>query len=372
MKIDKNELSKLISDKLIENYDLSTIDLNGYDLSECTITNVIFSSDNTPERELKNINFKDTQLTNCSFDNAVLENCDFDGKTKIDRVSFKKCELIKCRFRKVSLSWCDLRYTEINSATFEEANIDYCDFYRAFLVGVIIFRKAKISNCSLFYAYFDEGAALRKENFVNGKILQQDKVAYRKFLVEWNTYGTGVRKNEQNRESDWSPDNSLRARFADAEDIYKTLNGLWMSKGYLSDANWAYVKGKKMERNRMISDLSNKDISLFGRIKLFLLIIWNFISDAMFGYGESMFKMVVSYVLMVFLFAYFYFSTPEIPLETYNRAVEVSLKNMVAMSSDETTNVSTLVDFLNVVQTTVGILITGIFGFILGNKIRNQ
>ena len=32
----------------------------------------------------------------------------------------------------------------------------------------------------------------------------------------------------------------------------------------------------------------------------------------------------------------------------------------------------TLVDMLNVVQTTIGILLTGIFGFILGNKIRNQ
>ena len=31
-----------------------------------------------------------------------------------------------------------------------------------------------------------------------------------------------------------------------------------------------------------------------------------------------------------------------------------------------------LVDMLNVVQTTIGILLTGIFGFILGNKIRNQ
>ena len=32
----------------------------------------------------------------------------------------------------------------------------------------------------------------------------------------------------------------------------------------------------------------------------------------------------------------------------------------------------TLVDMLNVVQTTIGIQLTGIFGFILGNKIRNQ
>nr|HXK50883.1 hypothetical protein [Clostridiales bacterium] len=201
---------------------------------------------------------------------------------------------------------------------------------------------------------------------------QQDEPAYRKFLVEWNTYGTGVRNNEQNRISDWSPDSSLKARYADAEDIYKTLNGLWMSKGYLADANWAYVMGRKMERKRMIADLKSGNDSTAQKLKLFLQIFWNLISDAMFGYGESILKMIISYVVVIFIFAYFYYLIPEISLFTYNRAVEVSLKNMVAMSSDEVTGISPLVDFLNVLQTTIGILITGIFGFILGNKIRNQ
>ena len=45
---------------------------------------------------------------------------------------------------------------------------------------------------------------------------------------------------------------------------------------------------------------------------------------------------------------------------------------MVVMDSEMIQGVSPLVDMLNVVQTTVGILLTGIFGFILGNKIRNQ
>ena len=42
------------------------------------------------------------------------------------------------------------------------------------------------------------------------------------------------------------------------------------------------------------------------------------------------------------------------------------------MDSETIRGVSPLVDILNVIQTTIGILLTGIFGFILGNKIRNQ
>jgi hypothetical protein len=45
---------------------------------------------------------------------------------------------------------------------------------------------------------------------------------------------------------------------------------------------------------------------------------------------------------------------------------------MAGMDSETIRGVSPLVDMLNVIQTTIGILLTGIFGFILGNKIRNQ
>jgi uncharacterized protein YjbI with pentapeptide repeats len=371
--VTKEELIKVVSGKLIENCDLSELDLNGMDLSGCEINNVIFAKGNQKGREIDGLIFNNSKISNSSFEGAEIKNCDFDGSgTVLKSVSFKKCVMLKCRFRKSALSWCDFRYAEINSATFEEARIDFCDFYRAFLVGVIIFRKAKISNSSLFYTYFDEGAAIRMDNIAGRKLLQQDEPAYRKFLVEWNTYGTGVRNNEQNRISDWSPDSSLKARFADAEDIYKTLNGLWMSKGYLADANWAYVMGRKMERKRMIADLKSGNDSPAQKLKLFMQIFWNLTSDLMFGYGESILKMIISYVVVIFIFAYFYYLIPEISLFTYDRAVEVSLKNMVAMSSDEVTGISPLVDFLNVLQTTIGILITGIFGFILGNKIRNQ
>ena len=59
------------------------------------------------------------------------------------------------------------------------------------------------------------------------------------------------------------------------------------------------------------------------------------------------------------------------PLE-YVQALGISLKNMAGMDSDILREVSPIVDMLNLMQTTIGILLTGIFGFILGNKIRNQ
>ena len=376
--MEKNKLKHAILEKRIENTDLSHLDLSDFDFSGCYLKEVIFAHEHQKERVLKNINFKDAYLEQVCFDHATLVNCNFDisessDRDSLSRVSFKSSHLISCRFRKAKITWTDFRYTEISQVTFESAQIDYSDFYRALFVGVAIFRKSRISNSSLYYTYFDEGSTIRKENLVHKRLLQQNKENYRKFLCDWKYFGTGERKNNQiNIKSDWSPDESLKARFADAEDIYKSLSGLWMSKGFIGDANWAYVCGRKMERKRMIAELASDKKNTLYKIKNLFKIFWNLLSDLMFGYGESIKKMILTYIFMVMLFGFFYYALPEVSLKSYVHAMRISFKNMVAMSPDEMQNISPFVDFLNLIQTTIGILITGIFGFILGNKIRNQ
>ena len=298
-----------------------------------------------------------------------LEKIDFTGCT-LERVNFKGCEMVHCRFRNAKISWSDFRYAEIQHGTFEGAQIDFCDFYRAFIDGVVIFSGSSFANCSLNKTYLGDCAIIRKENLRDNRILQQNKEEYRKFLVDWHTYGTGERTNDLNVKSDWNPQAAVDARWADAEVIYKNLNALWSGKGYIADGNWAYVQGKRMERWRMISQMRDKSLNWLKKGANIWHICTNFMSDLFFGYGESMTKMIVTYILTVFLFAWAF--TENVSLLEYSQAFAISLKNMVGMDSDILQDVSPLVDMLNVVQTTIGILLTGIFGFILGNKIRNQ
>lgn len=289
-----------------------------------------------------------------------LEKIDFSGCT-LERVNFKGCEMAHCRFRNAKIMWSDFRYAEIQHGTFEGAQIDFCDFYRAFIDGVVIFNGSMFSNCSLNKTYLGDCAIIRRENLKDFRILQQNKEEYTRFLVDWHTYGTGERTNDLNVKSDWNPQAAVDARWADAEVIYKNFNALWTGKGYIADGNWAYVQGKRMERMRMIGDF---------RFSYIVRIATNFLSDMLFGYGESMTKMILTYILTVFLFAWAF--TENVSLLEYSQAFAISLKNMVGMDSELLQDVSPLVDMLNVVQTTIGILLTGIFGFILGNKIRNQ
>ena len=344
--------------------------LTGVDFSGQVLEGVDFSG-----RTLTKVNFKNATLKHCRFDEAVLDCCSFDCSRKpeqpnLQSVSFRKATMINCRFRYAYMTWSDFRYASINQATFEDATIDFCDLYRCFFEGVVLFKHARISNSSLYYTYFGDATNIRRENLVNDRILPQNKKEYTKFLVDWHTYGTGVRTNDMQVVSDWSPDASIKARWSDAEDIYKTLNGLWSGRGFNADANWAYVQGRRMERRRMISELTDAKVPFKTKFGNVFHIIGKGLSDLFFGYGESMFKMIVTYIFTVLLFA-FLFSSEVSPLQ-YVEALGVSLKNMAGMDSEVLQDVSPLVDMLNLVQTTIGILLTGIFGFILGNKIRNQ
>ena len=354
------EITSLIATKEINDIDLGGITLEDLDFGGCTLTKV---------------NFKGSTLRHCSFEEAVLDRCSFEcsGKTdtpNLQSVSFKKATLLNCRFRYANIAWSDFRYARIEQATFEDSVIDFCDFYRCFFEGVVLFKHAKISNSSLYYTYLGDATNLRRDNLVNDRILQQNKKEYTKFLIDWHKYGTGVRTNDMKVVSDWSPDAAVKARWSDAEDIYKTLNGLWNERGFNADANWAYVQGRRMERRRMITELSDSKLSIWTKIGRVWHIIGNGLSDLFFGYGESMIKMIATYIFTVLLFAFF-FSSKVSPLE-YFEALGISLKNMAGMDSEVLQGVSPLVDMLNLVQTTIGILLTGIFGFILGNKIRNQ
>lgn len=96
----------------------------------------------------------------------------------------------------------------------------------------------------------------------------------------------------------------------------------------------------------------------------------NLLMDLLFGYGESMRRMIFTYATLVLLFAYIFYGNASLP--SYLNAFWISLKNMAGVGSEQLDGISPLVDMLNVTQTTLGILLTGIFGFILGNKIRNQ
>ena len=377
--MNSNTLNQLIEKKHIEGVDLSTIDINGRNFTGCTIINVKFSKKNQHNRILTNVNFTnatlenvdfiDAKLDNVKFDNAIMEGCSFQiysekvDKPTIDRVSYKKCTIRSCRFRDAEIKYSDFRYAEITNSTFENSNIEFCDFYRTLFIGQNIFYYSKIIDSSI-PTYF-EGTIIRRDNLTNDRILQQNYRKYRIFLEDWYT----IRENDRDEKAIFDIKKSHNARYKQAENIYRELNGLWNSKGYFSDANWAYIQARRMERKSLIYDLINIK-GVFNKIILLPRIIWNCLCDLCFGYGESILKTIATYFVIVLIFANIL--NIKLPDCSFLDSIWYSIKNMIAQTPEEIMLGRTLVDMLNLVQSTLGILITGILGFIIANKIRNQ
>lgn len=388
-KIDIQQLKKLITNQVIEDVDLTGIDFKDSDLmdidfSSCILTNVCFSVKGDTFKIISGINFSKAKLSNVQFDNSILLNADFSNsflegcsfqiydkilEPTITKVIFAKSIMNKCRFRDSIIKWCDFRYAEITNTTFENAKIDFCDFYRTYFHKINIFKKAQIRNSSLYYTLFD-GTIIRKENIMSGNILQEDKDNYRKFLVEWKENGPDIRKTDANVQ--WEPKSlemELREMHEHAETIYKNLNGNWVSHGFLNDANWAYVKAKRNELKRLKINLNDaKTIKTKGKIRR--KIIGNYVCDFAFGYGESISKILRTYVALVLFFGL------TIHFLESNNSIFVSfiksLLNMVAQTDNEINTIPLEITILNIIQSSIGILLTGVFGFIIANRIRHQ
>lgn len=371
--MDKQTLKKHLSDKLLENADLTGLDIDGTDFSGCTIRNVTFSRNSKP-RELNKLDFRGAELEYVYFDSATLNNCHFDRTKKLNLLSFRYCTIKFCWFRSSDLSWVDFAYSDIIMSSFEGSIINFCDFHRVRFGEDVIFWSSTISNSKFTMAYFNIGPTLRKGNIANGKIVQEDMNAYREFLKGMTKLLNKKFSNNRSLISDhfYEPKNTNLIRYREAEEFYKTMNGLWSSMGFHSEANWAYVKGKRMERKKLIAESWMSHTPFKTRIKNITDIVFNYITDVLFGYGESMTKILLTYISIIIIFAWIYYSSGDVSLTSYFEAIGISFNNMLAMSSDKLSNTTPFIDFLNLLQTGLGILITGIFGFILGNKIRNQ
>lgn len=383
-KIDNQKLNKLIKAKIIKNIDLTDLTFNGADFTSCTLTNVRFSNNdknlkliskvNFSRAKLKNVEFGNAVLLNLDFSNALLENCSFEIDNRIleptlSKVSFAESSMDGCRFHNSIIEWCDFRYAEITNTTFQNAKIDFCDFYRTYFHKINIFKNAQISNSSLNYTLF-EGSIIRKENIIDGAILQENRDNYRKFLVEWEVNGPGIRQASSKK--DWKPifKRESNEMFKHAENIYRNLSGNWASSGFLSDSNWAYIKAKRMERKRLVWERKNER-NYVKKIFLLRKSIGNWLIDFSFGYGESAYRTIRTYVLTILFFTILLYNY--VPLDSLSSSIICSFKNMIAQTPDELKgSESFIITLMSVVQSTLGILLTGIFGFIIANKIRNQ
>jgi uncharacterized protein YjbI with pentapeptide repeats len=355
---DINELLSKLGENTIAGLDLTQFNFtdNQIDFSGKQLEEIDFSDNKT----LKNVLFQHSILIDCKFERAFIDACDFThaeikGTGELKYASFKDAKIYKTKFRDAVINVCDFRYADIEDCTLQGAYLKYTDFYRTAFKGITVFQDMQIESSSLNYISFETFCITQnnlKKNESGATLVQENEAVYRDFLGKWIRLDNV--KNEMS-----IIEGGLDSKFREAERIYRQFSALWEERGHNKDADWAYIQGKRMERKRLwFESANNKFINKLGAVL-------NLGIDVLLGYGVSLLKVFITYLVLIVLFGFVYKS-----LSTYDIGTCIKLSLGYTLGVGEA--FSPVIETLAIVQTGMGMLLTGFMGFIAANKVRKS
>lgn len=299
---------------------------------------------------LERVRFRNVSFAYGSFDGSTIRHVHF-GSNLGDHTA------VPVRFHAVTFRGCRIEWTNFKNATFltcnfKESSFDYCDFYHARLLEGCVFETAAIERSSLWRADVS-GSDLSVINVAGtdgkGLLLQEQRDAF----VEYHG-GEGKLTDPARREA------ALAASDSEAIDVYSALAGHFAARGKGAEEAWAFVRRKKLETRvaRQKGDWLKY---------LALLVAW-----LVTGFGESLGRVAATGFALVFgvsLVFWVGYSQP------WYLALAIGLAGLFGTrpaSMPDALVHDLVADLILVSETVVGILLVGIFGFILGNKIRGR
>jgi uncharacterized protein YjbI with pentapeptide repeats len=352
------ELLDRLREKTIKDLDLTSFDFkqNNIDFSGKQLEGVDFSDNKT----LKEVKFQKSTLIDCKFERSALDTCDFTlaeikGPGDAKYASVKDAKIYKTKFRNARIETCDFRYADIIDCTLQGAYLKYTDFYRTAFRGITVFQDAKIESSSLNYVSFETFCLTRdnlKENKSGASRVQENGEVYREFLAKWIRLDNV--KNEMS-----IVEGGLESKYREAERIYRQLSALWEERGHNRDAEWAYVQGKRMERCRLWFE------SPGNKFKTRLKAFFNLLTDIFLGYGVSLLKVFITYLLVIAVFSLIYKSLLAFDIGT-------CIKMSLSFAIGERSMSSSVIETLSLLQTGLGMLLTGFMGYVVANKVRKS
>jgi uncharacterized protein YjbI with pentapeptide repeats len=338
------------------------------------------------------VDLRGTDLTDVAFsdvDNGLpLKHLIFgchDAKNELPaaclhKTSFRNCTLVECKFagvdcdgtdfRHARLTKCDLRYASFASVTFADAKLVLCDLYRAVFEKGVVFENAELEGVSLHQASLGGIVGLRRESFQprNGRALAQDDEKRYLELLEGTT-----QKHAKGCEPPPKPAKTTEPkdrRLPEAILTYRALSGLWSGQGLFADAAWAYVETKRHERTLARHRGRSSPGALLSWVGLWF-------AEALCLFGESLLRVVLWITALAVVPGLVYWRSGGVTQSSTETAglgdcLLFSAARLTASTPEGLSPATTLVEWIGVAQTFLGIALLGLFGFVLGNKLRSS
>ncbi len=349
----------------LEGTQLDRIDLVGADLTEVNAGEASFVDAMLEDAQMGKAQLRFADFTSAILEGADLTEADLWG-AKLERAAADRAVFHKARLDESSLVEAQLSGADLSGATLRRANLS----------------RAQLENVNLRDAVLDganlSGADLSSASLPNLSLTGCNLTGV-SFAGAWLE-----RTRMSARQLGGAVGEELSGNLAGAIDSYVVLERNFLSLGLSDDASWAYLRKRRVGRRlhglrfKAHSDLKE----LKAASKSGLLWLSDTLAEWLCDYGESLARVARAFLCILVGFAVIYWLTNSLKVrEGFSGRHLAGPVNYLLFSLDSMTTVGTsevglrpkgeLGVLLSSLQTVFGTILLGLFGFVLGARIRN-
>lgn len=351
--------------------------------------------------DLREVDFFDAYLQLAHFYEADLRGALLDG-ADLYGASFRKANLDGADLDSAIVRSVDLYEASLCDANLGEADLRKANLVRAKLCGADL-RWANLAHANLRWANLRDVAlsasgSLRDIDLYETNLSDLLSLRYEQLLGD-NHQTSGPRRHFlriTNRLYESSISEETKGRFAEAMEVFAALKGYFEDAGDYEASNWAYIREKVMKKMLRVPRLFRwlyprwrKTPDYQFQPDLYEWLALEF-SEKIANYGNSLIRPTIWLLITIGIFALVYWRGGMLTTDPACAYVERTLAphpgcapttslldallfSLAAMSTIEIGAVQPFVanvGLLTSLEALVGITLTGLLGFVLGNKLR--
>ena len=303
-----------------------------------------------------------------NFEEAVLE-----------RVDAKQGDFWGANFKNALLHGADLQGAKLNECCFDHANLAEADLRGAFLTHADM-RSSDLSSTSLVGADL-KGANLAGAILVNANL---QNVVLTNTIIKHACLGGATLTGAQLRRDQLGDaiGDELKQDFKGARLGYLALERNFIERGDPDAASWAYLKRRRMQKHEAMQKArqSWKGTSRWHSVQYALQYAADTVAELLCDYGESLPRVLATFLVIYMVFAAGFDITGSVvrragagaPVVTHN-LIDVGLFSFGSLTSSTSSGLgpsNSLVQLFSGFEALLFAGLTGLFGFVLGNRIR--
>ncbi len=302
------------------------------------------------------------------------------------RNSFKKAKLIYANLRGTNFFMADLSQADLRFVDFTDSTLAYTNLSGANLFGTKLIdanmRYTNLHGADLYRTVLSGRTELTKEN-IGEYILQEDEREYTQFIQE-NFLADSNNPIEFH----------LEDRFLKAARIHENLRVHFDSNGNTTDANWAFLKERRMKKkwhgkqSMLFLQQRNWRKSIESRLKW----LSDWFVELLCDYGESVRRVVAWLLALIFIIGPVslflsgglvwngsnvgtYYSLKDGLskfLYSYFQDLLYMLDTITTANFSELNPTNDITRLISGLMASIGIFLLGLLGFVAGNRIRHS